>query len=233
MKRALTLILVIAICILLPLRVEAWEDRSVVHVKTEEKVIALTFDDGPHPRYTERILAVLAKHDVKATFFMVGINVERYPAAAKAVVDAGHEIGNHTYHHAHLAGMNEGDTRDEVDACARRILDICGASPLLFRAPEGTRGETLHTLLDSMGYRQILWNVDTLDWKGRESGDIAKTVLRKVRGGDIILMHDYVSGKLQSEAALGLIIPALKARGYRFVTVSELLTYGEVVYPHF
>ncbi len=211
---------------------DTWTDRSVVHIKTEERVLALTFDDGPHPRYTARILEVLARYEVKATFFMVGVNVERYPAAARAVAEAGHEIGNHTYHHAQLAGMSEGEIRDEVEACTRRILDTTGVAPVLFRAPTGARGETIFRVLDGMGYQQILWNIDTLDWQGRGSGDIAAAVVKRVTGGDIILCHDYVSGRLRVDAALDRLLPTLLARGYRFVTVTELMTCGEVVIPH-
>ncbi len=212
---------------------DAWIDRSVVHMKTEEHVVALTFDDGPHPRYTARILDILAREEVRATFFMVGINVERYPDAARAVADAGHEIGNHTMHHMILTGKSAETVRDEAEACAGRILDVTGITPTLFRAPGGARGETLYTVLDGMGYRQILWNIDTRDWQGRGSGEITRAVLNTVHGGDIILCHDYVSGKLRIDAALARLIPALKARGYRFVTVGELLNYGEVVAPHF
>ncbi len=233
MRRLMICLLACVMCFSMPLRAgAAWVDKSVVHVRTDERVVALTFDDGPHPRYTARILEVLAKYDVKATFFMVGVNVERYPTAAREVAAAGHEIGNHTYRHARFATMTDDERRDEVEACARRILDTCGVSTTLFRTPEGVRGERLFRLLDTMGYRQILWNVDTLDWRGRDAREITATA-RCARGGDILLFHDYVAGKLASDTALDSLIPALQAEGYRFVTVSELLTYGEVVPPHF
>ncbi len=212
-------------------RAATWKDGSVVHIGTEERVIALTFDDGPHPRYTARILEVLAKYDVKATFFMVGIQVERYGDAARAVAEAGHEIGNHTYHHARLAGMSADEIGDEVEACERRILEITGVKTSLFRAPEGMRGEVLYRTLEARGYRQILWNVDTLDWQGRSGDAITASVLQGVRGGDIILCHDYVSGKLRVDSALERIIPALLSQGYRFLTVSEMLACGEVITP--
>ncbi len=235
-RRVMAVLLLLAVCVGVPMQVRAegaWQDGSVVHVRTEERVVALTFDDGPHPRYTPRLLEVLARHDVKATFFMVGINVERYPSAAHAVADAGHEIGNHTMHHARLSGRDEEAIRDEVEACERLILDTTKVKPVLFRAPEGARGKTIYTVLDSMGYRQILWNLDTLDWQGRSSAAITAAVTKGIRGGDIILCHDYVSGELKSDEALERLIPALKARGYRFVTVSELLACGEVITPHF
>ncbi len=235
MKRMMIcLLLAFTICVAMPFKTAAMrEDRSVVHVKTEERIVALTFDDGPHPRYTPRILGVLEKYDVKATFFMVGINVERYPDAARAVALAGHEIGNHTDTHPRIGGMQDDAVRDSVEACARRILDTTGVRTNLFRPPEGALSASRYCMLEEMGYKQILWNADTLDWQGCKSDAIVKTVMSKVRCGDIILFHDYVSGRLQSDRALETIIPALQAQGYRFVTISELLERGEIVYPHF
>ncbi len=208
-------------------------EASVVHVRTEDKVVALTFDDGPHPRYTKRILEVLDKYGVRATFFEVGINVERYPEVAKAVAAAGHEIGNHTYHHPHIGRLTDMDFESEVTACSQVIYDTTGTKPVLFRPPEGVRGDRRFAWLEGEGYKQILWNLDTLDWRGVGAKQIAKTVMREINGGDILLFHDYVAHDLTSDLALDRLIPALQNDGYRFVTVSELLTCGEIVEPHF
>ncbi len=208
-------------------------EASVVHIRTDEKVIALTFDDGPHPRYTERILTVLAKYGVQATFFEVGINVERYPDAARAVAEAGHEIGNHTYHHAHLTKLPNRTFHEEVETCSDIILRVTGKRPTLFRPPEGVRGDKRFDMLTEMGYKQILWNLDTLDWKGASARAIVGHVMKEVGGGDILLFHDYVAHDLTADAALDMLIPALQERGYRFITVSELLDCGEIIEPHF
>ncbi|MDD6980620.1 MAG: polysaccharide deacetylase family protein [Clostridia bacterium] len=230
-KRLAAGFLALAALFLLPLRAAA--EASVVKVLTEEKLIALTFDDGPHPRYTERILTVLEKYGVKATFFEIGVNVKNYPDAARAVAAAGHEIGNHTYCHPHLSGVGTDRLKEEVTACAEMIHTVTGATPVLYRPPEGARGDAQFEVLNAMGYRQILWSVDTNDWRGRSRDAIVKQVLARVGSGDIILMHDYVSGHFVADEALDCLIPELLARGYRFVTVSELLASGTVVEPHY
>jgi peptidoglycan/xylan/chitin deacetylase (PgdA/CDA1 family) len=206
-------------------------DDSVVRVKSEEKLIALTFDDGPHPHYTDRVLAVLSEYGVKATFFEIGVNVERYPEVAKRVAETGHEIGNHTYSHLHLNRVREGDREEEIRRCEEVVREVTGTTPTLFRPPEGTRSESECTLVRACGYRQILWSVDTNDWRGRSAQDITRCVVGHVRGGDIVLMHDYISGKYHSDEALRQLIPRLRERGYRFVTVSELLEAGEAQTP--
>ncbi len=235
MKHGFCLLCACLLCFVLP--VQAWaatqtQDGSVVHIKTEEAVVALTFDDGPHPRYTPRVLDVLAKYGVKATFFEVGVNVERYPKVARAVAEAGHEIGNHTFHHKHIASLDERGLYNEVEACNQAIFEATGVRPTLYRPPEGVLGDSRYAQLTSMGFRQILWNVDTLDWRGTNAIDIVSKLMQ-VRGGDIVLFHDYVVGDLASDTALDTCLAVLQARGMRFVTVTELLSHGEVVTPHF
>ena len=187
------------------------------------KMIALTFDDGPHPRYTNQILDLLARYGVKATFFEVGENVRYYPDTARRVAREGHEIGNHTDTHPHLRGINGALLFEEVEKCENAIKSVTGVTPTLFRPPEGVIEDSVKVMAQEKNYSLILWDVDTRDWAGRSSADIVKNVTENVSSGDIILMHDYISKKCHTVEALNVLIPALLNRGYTFVTVSELI----------
>ncbi len=185
--------------------------------------IALTFDDGPHPYYTERILEILDKYDVKATFFFVGQNIENYPDAARKVYEAGHEIGNHTYTHHRVRSMEQGELLREMNRCDDAIYEIDEYRTRLFRPPEGAFDGDVEKAARSMDYSIILWSVDTRDWEHSAPGTILENVLGHVRSGDIILMHDYIGRESPTPKALELMIPALIERGYKFVTVSQLM----------
>lgn len=185
--------------------------------------IALTFDDGPHPRYTEEILSILKEYGVTATFFIIGVNAENYPEDLQRIVDAGCEIGNHTYSHLPIKRLSESELRVEIVRCEETIQRLCGISPRIFRPPEGMISDDLRKLLYEMNYDIVLWSIDTMDWAMTPSAQIYQNVTASVRGGDIILMHDYVSGGNTTCQALRLLIPTLLARGYEFVTVSEMI----------
>ncbi len=195
---------------------------ALSHGSREEKLIALTFDDGPHPRYTPKILELLEKYDVKATFFMIGSNAKFYPETARAVKNAGHEIGNHTYKHPHMLRLSEKELWNEIKETERVFSEIGLDKPTLFRPPEGYRTKEQCGLLEKEGYRVVVWSLDTHDWKGSASSDIVRYVTSNIRGGDIILFHDYISGQNTTIAALEQLIPKLLKDGYKFVTVSEL-----------
>ena len=188
-----------------------------------EKKIALTFDDGPHGRYTEEILDILDEYGVKATFFVVGSNAEARPAIVKREWESGHEIGNHTYSHPHLSNIEADDLYDEMRRTDEVLEGLIGDRPRLFRPPEGIYSQTVSATLERLDYIPILWTVDTEDWKHPKAEVIAKTVLDHTESGVIILCHDFVSGKSNTPAALRIFIPKLLQQGYRFVTVSELL----------
>ena len=185
--------------------------------------IALTFDDGPHPRYTKEILSILKEYQVTATFFIIGINAINYPEDLQRIVDAGCEIGNHTYSHRHLKALSEEEMKRELSECEVAISQICGIIPQVFRPPQGMMNESLKRVSAEMGYRLILWSIDTKDWALTPTAEILGIVQNQIRGGDIILMHDYVSGGNTTCAALRLLIPRLLFCGYEFVTVSELI----------
>ena len=184
--------------------------------------IALSFDDGPHPRLTPVILDILAEYGIKATFFMVGENVGYYPDAARAVVEAGHEIGNHTFSHRRFGRMNEADMRREIVSCEEAIASLTESPVRFIRPPEGEMSDTVRQVAGSLNYRIVLWDVDTRDWAHTPPDAIARHILDTVQAGDIILMHDFIGYNSPTPEALRTVIPALLERGYRFVTVGEL-----------
>ncbi len=194
-----------------------------VHKKTDEKKIALTFDDGPHPTKTGKILDVLQKYGVKGTFFVIGENAKLYPDVLKKVYDAGHEIGNHTFSHQSINKMSYSSLIESVGKCSDIIKEITGVKPVYFRPPEGYLNDGIAEQLYKNGYDVILWRVDTYDWKGRDVKSIYTTVVNSVKCGDIILMHDYISYSSYTAQALDMIIPKLISEGYEFVTISELI----------
>jgi peptidoglycan/xylan/chitin deacetylase (PgdA/CDA1 family) len=187
------------------------------------KRIALTFDDGPHPIFTGRILDILERYNVKATFFVVGQNVENYPKAFERLVSSECEIGNHTYTHKNIGNMSEDELLMELERTERAIERISHRHTLLLRPPEGHFGDVVQRVSVVRGYDIILWSIDTLDWAHTSAADMAKKVISNVSCGDIILMHDYTSGGAHTIEALEIIIPRLIEMGYELVTVSELI----------
>lgn len=203
----------------------AVEDYGHVYCKNTAngKKIALTFDDGPHPRYTEKILKILENYGITATFFVIGTNAVSYPEALQKIIDSGCEIGNHTNSHGKISAQKEEDIKKEILLCETVLLSATGIRPTLFRPPEGRITEGVKQAASSLRYDVILWSIDTLDWAMNSVENIEKMVCEQVRGGDIILMHDYVSGGNITCEALQRIIPKLLDEGYEFVTVSELI----------
>ncbi len=190
-----------------------------------DKRIALTFDDGPHPHQTEHILSVLEHYGVQATFFMIGVNVENYPEAARAVIAAGHEVGNHTFSHIAADRLGAGELLRELEACEDALERLCEYRPHLFRPPKGILNDSLLDIAEHEDCRVVLWSLDTRDWECRDAETIAERVLSSVKPGDIILMHDYVA-KSKTPEALEILLPRLLALGYEPVTVSRLLGIG-------
>ncbi len=195
--------------------------------------IALTFDDGPHPRYTKEILSILEEYGVVATFFVIGVNAVNYPTALAELVDSGCEIGNHTFSHKSLNKMNENEIKKEILDCEEILFELTGSRPKVFRPPQGIVPASLGGIVQEAHYNVVLWSIDTRDWAMNPSDQIVQTVLRDLKGGDIILMHDYVSGGNTTCDALRKLIPAILERGYEFVTVSEMIYGDHTTYdPH-
>ncbi|MBE6531660.1 MAG: chitooligosaccharide deacetylase [Ruminococcaceae bacterium] len=224
MKKAI-LIFILIFCLISSATLHTSANASNVFLKNRSagKKIALTFDDGPHPIYTGRILEVLEEYGVKATFFVIGCNVENYPDAFKELLDSGCEIGNHTYSHKDIGKMSEKDVLYQLEKTEEAVSKFTDQKLSLCRPPEGSCGKALEAVSIEKGYDIILWSIDTLDWAHTPSERIANKILDSTCGGDIVLMHDYVSGGCQAPDALRIIIPKLLDEGYEFVTVSELI----------
>lgn len=197
------------------------------HVQVQQPLIALTFDDGPSP-YTAQVLDILDRYQVKATFFVIGRNVERHPDLARRIVAEGHVIGNHTYSHPlWVAIETPGQVARELDAAASAIREATGVSPTLFRPPHGWRSPWMIRMARHKGYQVVTWSISPDDWRRLPPEVITARILRHARPGAIILLHDGLETRRDppvrnTVAALPAIIEALRAQGYRFVTIPEL-----------
>jgi peptidoglycan/xylan/chitin deacetylase (PgdA/CDA1 family) len=209
---------------------------AIITVPVTRKVVALTFDDGPNPPNTEALLDVLAQHDVKATFFLKGRNVEAFPGSVLAVAGAGHEIGNHSYSHRPMISLSKEDMLDEVVRTNQLIENLLGYRPALMRPPYGAQGPGLKMALEELGMPSILMSTNGADWEVFDPPLIASRVLENIEPGSIILLHDghgdvddpnAQDSRAATVAATGIIIEALAAQGYRFVTVGELMAMAE------
>ena len=188
--------------------------------------IALTFDDGPHPKYTPQILEILKRYDIKATFFTVGINAFYYQQTLKMIIDSGHEIGNHTYTHPRVNCIRKENLMQEIEKCEDTIYSLTDYRTKLFRPPEGMIDSASLNILRDLDYSVILWDIDTRDWAHTPANEIAENVIKNISSGDIILMHDYIGTNSPTCAALEIFVPELIRQGYNFVVVSELIGSG-------
>lgn len=195
-----------------------------------DKKVALTFDDGPDPRYTPQILDILKQYNAKATFFLIGARATAHKSITERIVREGHAIGNHTYWHPNLVKEGEGKLDWGIKETENAINDIVGYKPNLFRAPYGSLNEELVERLGKMGNTAIGWSVDSLDWMQLSPEQIEKNVLSNVHPGAIILMHDgghWTMDLLGTVQSLHKIIPELQKDGVEFVTIPELINIGD------
>ena len=202
------------------------EDIVIYNYKNSENMIALTFDDGPHPRQTRQILDILDEYGIKATFFVVGINIDNYGEALDEIVARGHEIGNHTYTHKTVNNLDYDSLKKEIQDCEAKILEKTHIKTNLMRPPEGMIDTSVMEIARELDYKVILWDLDTRDWAHTSAQDISNHITSKIRSGDIILMHDYIGKNSPTAKALRLFIPKLLDMGYKFVVVSELIDAG-------
>ena len=185
--------------------------------------IALTIDDGPHPAFTLKLLQILKENNIHATFFVVGEKAEEYPDLIRAEVAGGNEVGNHTYDHVSLIKIPPEYIDTEIEACGEVIKQITGHSPHLFRPPGGEYNQAVAEAVEALGYKMILYSDDPGDYADPGTGVIETRTLDTISNGGIILLHD---GSAQIPVILPQIIQRLKARGFKFVTVDELLRPG-------
>jgi peptidoglycan-N-acetylglucosamine deacetylase len=186
--------------------------------------VALTFDDGPNPPYTGQILGILARYQVPATFFCVGLQASAHPAELARMAAAGHGLGNHTWSHPFLPDLSRAQLTEQLDRTDEAVARAAGGRPGLFRPPYGSRSPDVLRWLGERGTPIVLWDVDTSDWARPGAAVIAGRVLMQARPGTIILMHDGGGDRSQTVAALPLVIEGLLDRGYRFTRADTLLT---------
>lgn len=197
--------------------------KGVREVRTEQRVVALTFDDGPDENTTAKLLKVLKEHDAKATFFVMGRRAEELPDQLSQIIRDGHEIGNHGFSHKWLTKLSERELVDEI-ARTEAVIMTVAPKPVLFRPPGAYYNERILTELKKRGYSMIMWSIDTRDWARQDAAGVANDVVTTVRPGSIVLMHDG-SYAARTPDAVTVILERLSKQNYRFVTVSELLQY--------
>ena len=190
-------------------------------VAVSQPYIAMTFDDGPHPSNTPRLLDMLRERNIKATFYVIGRNVDLYPNVLRRTVSEGHEIGNHSFTHPILSKMSDSAVREELTKCRDAVARAAGVQPRTMRPPYGAllqrQREWIHSELN---YPTILWSVDPLDWKRPGSGVVTSRILAGTTPGAIVLAHDLHGGTVD---AMPATLDGLLRKGYQFVTVSQLL----------
>ncbi|HSV32415.1 MAG TPA: polysaccharide deacetylase family protein [Atribacteraceae bacterium] len=195
--------------------------RLIWNQARSRKMVTLTFDDGPN-RQTDEILRILDRYRVRATFFLIGSQVSRHASLVSRIVQAGHDLGNHTYLHLCVSGATLEELERDIERAEKAIVNVSGRIPLYFRPPGGVITETVKEASGRRGYSIMLWDVDSRDWALRgESAVIVENVLQQTRPGSVILLHDLP----QTVEALPLIIEGLLNQGYSIVPASELFRY--------
>ncbi|MFJ7243806.1 polysaccharide deacetylase family protein [Kitasatospora sp. NPDC098652] len=192
------------------------ESKPVYDLDPAQRVVALTIDDGPDPRYTPQVLALLQQHGIRATFFLIGENAVEHPGLVKEIADRGHHIANHTWTHPDLRHMSEGAVRDELERTSDLLHRTTGRLPTWFRAPGGDFSPVSLRVAAELGLRNMAWSIDPRDWSRPGTSSIIDTVLKEVRPGSIVLNHDGGGDRSQTVAALKAYLPVLIDSGYLF-----------------
>lgn len=195
----------------------------IYSVGTEEKKIAISFDAAWGADDTDTLIAVLAKYNVPATFFVVGEWVEKYPTEVKRLADAGHDVMNHSDTHPYMTSLSSSKMVEELKACNQKIASITGKEPMLFRCPYGDYNNNVISTVESIGMKSIQWDVDSLDWKETATVEsIVSRVTGKVKNGSIVLFHNDAE---HTPEALPIILEKLISEGYTFVKIADLIHY--------
>ncbi len=207
--------------IALPADIVNTDSATITAVSTPSPVIAMTFDDGPHPRHTPRLLDMLRERGIRATFYLIGNRVVQYPSIARRIAEEGHEIGNHSWSHPFLDRMGASAVTREIDQTTDAIFQVTGRPPVTFRPPYGAFTRSQRTRLHAArALPTILWSVDPQDWRRPGSNVVASRILRAAHQGGIILSHDIHRGTID---AMPQTLDGLAARGLQFVTVSQII----------
>ena len=212
----------------------AYAPRSQLYGKTYlgagggSRQLALTYDDGPNDPHTLRLLEVLARHDVKATFFLIGRFVAEKPEIAREVARAGHVIGNHTFNHPNLIFCSATRVHNELEQCRKILRNTVGEHSGLWRPPFGARLPHVLGVSRTLGLEPVMWTVSSNDWKIRSAEAIEQRAAQRIRGGDLILMHDGAHVRMGADRARTVeatdrLIRRCKDQGYEFVTVTAMM----------
>jgi peptidoglycan/xylan/chitin deacetylase (PgdA/CDA1 family) len=206
-----------------------WYGKTFASLARGTKQIALTYDDGPNDPHTLHLLEVLAKHNVKATFFMIGRYIQQRPNIAREVARAGHAIGNHTFTHPLLIFKSDGEIRRELSGCRAALSDAVGQHTNLFRPPFGGRRPAVLRIARELGLQPVMWNVTGYDWNAPPADVIERKVANRIRGGDVILLHDGGHKQMGADrsntvAATDHLIERYKSEGYEFVTIPRMMS---------
>jgi len=205
-----------------------WYGRTFIGLARGTRQLALTYDDGPNDPYTLRLLEVLARHNVRATFFLIGRYVRQRPDIVREVVKAGHVVGNHTFTHPLLIFKSEAEIRRELTDCRAALQAAIGEHSNLFRPPFGGRRPAVLRLARELGLEPVMWNVTGYDWSAPPAAVIERKVTKQIRGGDVILLHDgghkqMGADRAQTVLATDHLITRYKSEGYDFTTIPHVL----------
>ncbi|MCX4755530.1 polysaccharide deacetylase family protein [Kitasatospora purpeofusca] len=200
----------------LPRVVTAAESRPVYELDAGRKVVAITVDDGPDPRYTPAVLALLDQYGIRASFFLIGENANAHPDLVREVAARGHHIANHSWSHPDLSGLSAAKVRDELGRTSELLGRLTGRAPTWFRAPGGGWSPTVLKVGAELGMRPMAWSVDPQDWATPGTDVITKRLEKELRPGAIVLTHDGGGDRSQTVAALKTFLPLLIDSGYRF-----------------
>jgi polysaccharide deacetylase family sporulation protein PdaB len=196
---------------------------AIAGTRTDQQVVALTFDHSWGNKYTASILDTLKNRDIKATFFIMGPWAKKYPEMAKRIVQDGHEVGSHGYRHENYGDMTADWVKDDIQKAHGLIKEVTGVDPTLLRPPNGHYSNQSLKVTEELGYKTIIWNVDSLDWKNPGCDAIIDRVMSRIKPGAIILLHASDT-PTQTADALPILLDRIQAAGYKIVTVGELLT---------
>ncbi|MCI8869621.1 MAG: polysaccharide deacetylase family protein [Lawsonibacter sp.] len=198
-------------------------------VQRDQKLVSISFDAAWGNEDTQQLIDILDRYKVKATFFVVGEWVDKYPESVKALFDAGHEVMNHSNTHAHYPRLSADQVVSDLNACNDKIESVTGVRPTLVRLPYGDYDDNSISAARSIGMEPIQWDVDSLDWKDLEAPEIIKRVTSRVGPGSIVLFHNAA---LHTPEALPAIIEALLQEGYTFVPISQIILTGDYTIDH-
>ncbi|WP_394620470.1 polysaccharide deacetylase family protein [Lentzea sp. JNUCC 0626] len=233
LRRKPTIIVAVSLALVVGAAASLWNIGSsrtyqffgnlVDRVETNDKIVALTFDDGPDPAGAEQVLDLLEAEEIPATFFLMGRDLAAHPELGKKIAEAGHEIGNHTYNHQRMIGVSAETVAREVEDTDAEIRKTGYSGDIHFRPPNGKKLFELPRYLEKHDRTTVMWDVEPDSAGSPSAQEIAQQTLREVKPGSIILLHPMYGAREQTRQALKPVIVGLKERGYRFLTVSALL----------